>query len=152
MKREYFWLVLFLVVVCLLSFIGVSYSNNNIPSPRETWNNFFSAEDKKFYIRGFQRGMQTSLNKLSPTIANFSDGGKVWDELSDFTLFMWNIEASTISKVMDDLYKDPTNTYIYAFDMINIAYHKLKGEDIEPLLQKARKEGLQLFEWKEKKE
>lgn len=43
---------------------------------------------------------------------------------------------------MDDLYKDPANTYIKLAPIIEIACQKLKGEDVEPLLQKARKEAL----------
>jgi len=149
MKRKYSLLVLFLIAVYLLSFTVVSYSNNNIPSPGEVWNNIFSADNKGSYIAGFQQGAQASLNKLSPTIAKFTDEGKVWDELCDFSKFMWDIDISTISKVMDELYKDPANTYIYAYNMINIACQKLKGEDVELLLQKARKEGLQAFKEKE---
>lgn len=70
----------------------------------------------------------------------------------DLSEFLWEIDVTVISKVMDDLYKDPANLYIYVFAMINIAYHKLKGEDVEPLLQKAREEGLQIFKEKEESE
>lgn len=48
-----------------------------------------------------------------------------------------------IIKVMTDLYKDPANTRISISTMIDVAYQKLKGEDIEPLLQEVRKEAFQ---------
>ena len=47
-----------------------------------------------------------------------------------------------VQTVMDDLYKDPANTYIQFSSMCEIACQKLKGEDIEPLLRKARKKAL----------
>jgi len=48
-----------------------------------------------------------------------------------------------IINAMTELYKDPANTYITYFIMIEIAYQKLKGKNIEPLLREARKEALQ---------
>lgn len=47
-----------------------------------------------------------------------------------------------ITKVMTDLYKDPANTRISISTMIDIAYQKFKGENIELLLQEARKKAL----------
>ncbi len=141
-------LIIFLIVVCLLSFVGISYSNKDILSPGESWKTTSDGEHC-FYIAGFQQGIQRTFTKLSPTIEKFNDGGKVWDELVGLSEFLWEIDVTVISKVMDDLYKDPANTYIYVFAMINIAYHKLKGEDVEPILQKAREEGLQIFKEKE---
>jgi len=47
-----------------------------------------------------------------------------------------------ITKVMTDLYKDPANTCITFSIMIDIAYQKFKGKDIELLLQEARREAL----------
>ena len=67
--------------------------------------------------------------------------------------FMYNNASAyeSISKVMDDLYKDSANTYIYPVRMLDISYHKLKGEDVELLLRKAREEGLQVFKEKSEK-
>jgi len=58
--------------------------------------------------------------------------------LWDFIMF----DDKAIRNVMTDLYKDPANVYIEFSSMCLIAYHKLKGEDIEPLLQEARKKAL----------
>ncbi len=66
---------------------------------------------------------------------------EAWNELKDLSTFIEKHGSATL-KIMDDLYKDPANTYIYTTDIIEIACKKLKGEDIEPLLQKARKEAL----------
>jgi len=45
-----------------------------------------------------------------------------------------------IRDITTDLYKDPANSYIYLKDMCFLAFWKLKGKDIEPILIKSRKE------------
>ena len=90
---------------------------------------------------GFKQGIEMSLNKLSPTVDEVGDGGKAWDELVSLYNFI-DEHGAAILTVMEDLYKDPANTYIIANSIIEIACQKLKGEDIEPLLQEARKKAL----------
>ena len=124
---------------------------NNL-TPGENWNNF-SVTTKVYCVLGFQQGIAMSLVKLTPKINDLymgilSDEEETWDELreawnelKDLSTFIEKHGSATL-KIMDDLYKDPANTYIYTTDIIEIACKKLKGEDIEPLLQKARKEAL----------
>jgi len=110
-------------------------------SPGETWN-AFSVVNKRVYITGFSEGITLSMTKLVPVTARYSDRGKGFGELCDLSNFLKGNHLVAIVKVIDDLYKDPANTYIPAGYMIEIACQKLKGEDIEPLLQEARKKAL----------
>jgi len=48
------------------------------------------------------------------------------------------IPVKTIKDVTTDLYKDPANSYIYIADMCYLAFWKIKGKDIEPMLIKLR--------------
>jgi len=58
----------------------------------------------------------------------------------------------TIIRVMNDLYKDPANTYIDWSLICLIACNKLKGEDVEQLLKDVRKVAYQKYQRnKEKK-
>jgi len=152
MKRKYFFVGLFLIVFYLLCLLEVSCLANERPSPGEFWN-ITSAEGKVLFVLGYQQGIAMCLLELSPKINGILYKiDVVWDErcdelneacyeLKDYGIFIGKEEIA-ILKVMDDLYKDPANTFIYNTDMIYIAYQKLKGEDIEALLQKVREEGL----------
>ena len=135
--------IIFIIAFCLLLFMEIYglAKEPSSPGPGYIWSNKLSGTTKIYFVIGFFSGMEECLNKLVPTITVLSDGGKAWDELADFSNFM-DKDGFTILKVMDDLYKDPANTFIYNIDMIYIAYQKLKGEDMEALLQKARKEAL----------
>jgi len=114
-----------------------------LPSSGEAWN-MLSVTNKRFFMIGFQGGIAMSFNKVDPIVVGCSADSvemKVWVELVNLFNFI-NEHVDAILKVMDDLYKDPANTYIIANSMIEIACQKLKGEDIEPLLQEARKKAL----------
>jgi len=139
--------IIFIIAFCLLCLLEISCLANEPSSPGEIWNTS-SVMVKVVYVLGFQQGIGMTINKLASAIMenkdNFlagNDVGKAWDELRDLSNFI-DEHAPAILKVMDDLYKDPANMYIYTVSMCEIAYHKLKGEDIEPLLKEARKEGL----------
>ena len=158
MKRKYFFVGLFLIVFYLLCLLEVSCLANERPSPGEFWN-ITSDEGKVLFVLGYQQGIAMCLCELTSKINGILEvsypppiEAEVWDEhwdelreacyeLKDYGIFIGKEEIA-ILKVMDDLYKDPANTFIYNTDMIYIAYQKLKGEDIEALLQKVREEGL----------
>ncbi len=153
MKRKYFSVGLFLIVFYLLCLLEVSCLANKSPSPGEFWNTS-SVEGKALFVLGFQQGIAMCLFKLNPKITGIlnkievwdehcNELSEAWDELRDFDIFIGKDKQGIATlKVMDDLYKDPANTFIYNTDMIYIAYQKLKGDDIEALLQKAREEAL----------
>jgi len=52
-------------------------------------------------------------------------------------------DGDVVIKVVTSLYMSPANTYIIPTEIFFIAYQKLQGKDIEPLLQEARKEAFQ---------
>ena len=128
---------------CLLSFVEISCLalTEELPSYGEAWNMFLDAEQTLFII-GFQEGVAMSLAKLTPIDPSADTVERnIWIELFDLYLFMKE-HRGAIVKVVGDLYKDPANTYIFCRTIIEIACQKLKGEDIEPLLQEARREAL----------
>ena len=61
-----------------------------------------------------------------------------FDQYCDFL----SSNSEVVIKVVSNLYLNPANSYISPPDMFFIVYQKLKGEDIEPLLQEARKKAL----------
>jgi hypothetical protein len=138
-------IIIFLIAFYLLSFTGVSYLVEEPMSPGEIWN-VLTGMEKTSYQRGFRDGIVECLNKLVPLIRDKDIGlhsirlDITISELYDLYDFIWE-HGEAIENVMDDLYKDPANTYIQWPSMCEIAYQKLKGEDVEQLLKKARKEG-----------
>lgn len=150
--------IIFIIAVCLLSFIDISFLAKEILSPGEAWNSLTKTE-KAGYIRGFRDGIQECLSELVPlynaeTEENI-DMLMALRKLHDLCYFIWEYGRAIIT-VIDDLYKDPANTYIHWPSMCEVACQKLKGEDVEQLLKEARKEGylkplIDIQEYKEKK-
>ena len=107
------------------------------------------------YIRGFVGGMDLWGIKILPILTSKIEEGLLGFEeeetileLLNFRLYLASLAGDvdgvhSIIKVVADLYEDPANTYIPSYKMIEFAYQKLKGENIEPLLQEARKKAFQ---------
>ena len=138
--------IILTVVFCLISFGEISYLTEepSSPGPGYIWSNKLSGTTKIYFVMGFISGMEECLDKLTPIPIEIDSGrdvGIALQELIDLYCFVREHKLAVMS-VMDDLYKDPANTYIILAPIIEIACQKLKGEDIEPLLQKARKEAL----------
>ena len=143
--------IIFIIVICLLSFMGISCLAEETSSPGETWNKTLSIQGKVSYIMGFNSGIVVCAAKLDTLISEDRGFGEEIDyELEIIHLFMdlreslifINEHMEAILEVMEGLYKDPANTYIILAPMIEIACQKLKGEDVGPLLQEARKDAL----------
>lgn len=140
-------IIFIIIAFCLLCFMEISClaEEPSSPGPGYIWSNKLSGTTKIYFVMGFISGMEECLDKLTPIPIEIDSGrdvGIALQELIDLYYFVEEHGLAVIS-VMDDLYKDPANTYIILAPMIEIACQKLKGEDIEPLLQKARKEALQ---------
>jgi len=135
--------IIFIIVCFLISFVGVSYPAEQSYTSGDFWNDSIFME-KTIYITGFRMGILEGLLQLGSLIprAKGSELSMARDELYFYYEFIRE-HVESIIKVMDDLYKDPANTYIQAESICKIACQKLKGEDIEPLLQEAREEALQ---------
>ena len=136
----------FIIVFSLISFVKFSCLAEEIPKPGEVWSSFLKLDTicghkisntvKKFYIRGIGQGMQiTSALGLTD-----EDNEKIYDQAS---FIVKHVEE--IVEIMDDLYEDPANVHITLGWMCIIACDKLKGEDVEGLIQDARLLGLELY-------
>jgi hypothetical protein len=144
--------ITFIIVICLLSFVGTS----SLAKPSETWKQLKDF-DKGVYVFGIRQGIWMCIEQLAdcrPTqFTNIELEAKFTAFLKDafnFTnLFLTDDTEKSVDlwkslvEVIDDLYKDPANSYIPIANMCLIASRKLRGEPIESLLQEARKEALQ---------
>ena len=126
-----------------MEFSCLAEESSNL-TPGNFWNNSGSEEAKLCLIVGFTLGMRGCLDKLiSILIGGSGDGNDViaLQELVDLYNFLKN-HLEAVYNIVDDLYKDPANTYIQLELIREIACLKLKGEDIEPLLRELREEAL----------
>ena len=144
--------IILLIAVCLLSFVEIScLSQESNESPGEAWNRY-TGETKGIVVVAYTAGIAHAFIKLVPLLTVRSEQAPIsnedrmlWEEEMKVINELYEIQSCSddflldIIKVMTDLYKDPANTRIGISAMIDIAYQKLKGEDIEPLLREARK-------------
>ena len=146
-------IIIFIIVFCLLSFMGISCLAKEPYNYGKIWNSW-SDYTRSIYIMGLKDGLQDQIyfSFISRLIIEeknvfdkyLKDSEVVKTEearnktLSDFIRF----DDEVIRNVMTDLYEDPANTYISFYDMGGIAYRKLKGESIESLLRESREEAL----------
>ena len=135
-------IIIFIIMCCLLSFVEFSCLAEESLTNGDFWN-VSSFMEKVNYITGFRMGILKCVLKLGPLTprAKGSDLAIAFDELLDLYGFIRE-HLDAIITVMDDLYKEPANTYIQLELICEIACEKLKGEDIEPLLREARKKAL----------
>ena len=104
------------------------------PIAGELWNDINMSDIyKNIYLQGIAGGFI-----LSATITSIT-------ELKDWNNFILQ-NNETIIRVMNDLYKDPANTYIDWCLICLIACQKLKGEDTEQLLKGFRKIAYQKYQ------
>jgi hypothetical protein len=145
-------IIIFIIVICLLSFVGASC----LAQDSKFWNHLKDI-DKTIYVMGIRQGVWMCIKQFADAApnqyTNKKNEAKLYAFLKDagnfINLFLTgDMEKSadiieSLVKVMDDLYKDPANSYIPITNMCLIASRKLRGEPIESLLQEARKEALQ---------
>ena len=148
MKRV---IIIFIIAVCLLSFVGASC----LAKPSETWKQLKDF-DKGVLVLGIRQGVWMCIEQIGdcrPTqftnseleakfMAFFKDAFNFTNLFStgdeEKSLDLWK----SLVEVIDDLYKDPANSYIPIANMCLIASRKLRGEPIESLLRELRKEAL----------
>lgn len=146
-------IIIFVIVFCLLSFTGISSLDKEPYNYGKIWNSW-SDYMRSIYIMGLKDGLQNQIyfsfidrliieekdvfNKFlkDSEVVKTEKAGK--NTLWDFIMF----DDEAIRNVMTDLCKDPANTYISFYDMVGIAYRKLKGESIESSLREAREKAL----------
>ena len=142
-------IIIFVIVFCLLSFMEVSCLANF--SYGEFWNSI-DEENKMAYVAGVREGVQMCLQQFidySSPPSQSTQFATILNDNYNFVAFFTKDEMEktpnilkTFTKIIDDLYKDPANTYIGISNMCIIASRKLRGEHIDPLLRDLRKKVL----------
>jgi len=131
--------IIFIVVFCLISFTGIFSLAKEHPIAGEVWNDIYMTDIyKNIFLQGIAGGFV--LAGIVAGTATSTAG-----LLSDWNNFILQ-NNKTITKVMDGLYKDPANTYIDWCLICLVACQKLKGENIESLLQDFRKLAYQKYQ------
>ena len=141
--------IIFIIVFCLLSFTGISNLAEKPFDYGDMWNSW-SDSTRSIYIMGLKDGIQHQstihfIDQLLIIEKNVFDKylkdsevvemeKKVNKVLWDFLFF----EDKSIRDVATNLYQDPANAYVSLYNILGIAFRKIKGENIEPLLQEAR--------------
>ena len=95
---------------------------------------------------------QITERYLIPSLTKKYDTSIIEDILENYYQFVTIFKADdfkttdalykTVVNIINDLYKDPANTYISVSNMCLIASRKLRGEPIESLLRELRKDAL----------
>jgi hypothetical protein len=143
--------IIFIIVIFLLSFVGVSYLAEEPPNFSKRWNSL-SDYGKVAYLLGLGEGLGIGfldcVNWLTPYFPEKKEGEKIRayipigiNKYFKYVNFISTNEEVVI-KVISDLYKDPANAYINTPKMSFLAYRKLKGESIESSLRELREEAL----------
>jgi len=141
-----------MIAFCLLSFTGISYSNEEPKKFGELWNSFSNIQ-KITYILATDYGITKGIDICLMGYADYfieREGKEKIKQIAIAGLSILNeyleirspFDIEVISKVVTDLYKDPANTYIWISDMYILALLKVKGESIESSLREAREEAL----------
>ena len=131
----------FIIVFFLIYFMNIFCFAEEINKPGDVWNSILKFDTicgvkisdsiKTIYIRVMVQGMDiTSTLGFTVEVENTI---KIKDQ-ADFIIK--HIEE--IRNIMDDLYRDPANVNITIGWMCIIACDKLKGEDVEGLIQDVR--------------
>jgi len=145
-------ITIFIIAFCLLSFMEISCLAK---FDGEGWNQL-NYTDKETFVMGVWDGVHLCLGQLidyGPSRDTLKKNkAKFWALLEDdfhfLDLFATGDDKKTANlfetfvKIIDDLYKDPANTYISIADMCIIASRKLRGEPIESLLRELREKAL----------
>ena len=91
---------------------------------------------RREYLRGELGYSEETRKAIEEEI--WKERAKAWLLTMEFCSPKIPIEV--IRDVTTDLYKDPANSYIYITDMCYLAFWKIKGKDINPILIKLREE------------
>ena len=150
-------IIIFIITFCLLSFVGIScLAAKEATSPSGMWNSM-DDDNKEVYILGIREGIVMCLEQITerfliPASKNKNDTSIIEDILENYYQFVTIFKADdfkttdalfkTVVNIINDLYKDPANTYIEVSDMCFLASRKLRGESIESSLRELREKAL----------
>ena len=149
-------IIIFIIALCLLSFIEISCFANGSGSPGEFWNSL-DDKNKEVYIWGIREGIVMCIEQITerflvPASKNKENIAIIEAILEDYYQFVMLFRADdyettlnllkTVVNIVSNLYKDPANTYVNISDMCFLASRKLRGEPIDSLLGELRKKAL----------
>lgn len=145
-------IIIFIIALCLLSFTGISYSNEEPKKFGELWNSFSNIQ-KNTYILATDYGITKGIDICLMGYVDYfieREGKDKGEQIAIAGLSILNeyleirstFDIEVISKVVTELYKDPSNIYIWISDMYILALLKVKGESIESSLREAREKAL----------
>lgn len=140
--------IIFIIVCILLYFVEISCLAGEHVNFADWWN-ILTDYGKQVFLHGLGHGLGKGfLDAVNQFGLNLPEGevSTVINEYFEYINFISGVDTSkrdAVIKVINDLYKDPANIFIPVAEVSFIAYKKLKGENIELLLQKAREEALQ---------
>jgi len=145
-------IIILIIAVCLLSFTGISYSNEGPKKYGELWNSFSNIQKITYILAtdyGITKGIDICLKGYGDYFIE-REGKEKRKQIAIAGLSILNeyleirspFDIEVISKVVTELYKDPANIYIWISDMYILALLKIKGESIESSLREAREKAL----------
>jgi len=120
------------------------------------WNSF-DDNAKEVYIWGIREGIVMCMEQITerfllPAFINKNDTSIIEDILENYDQFVRIFDVDdyetqynllkTFVNIVNNLYKDPANTYIAVSDMCLLASRKLRGEPIESPLRELREKAL----------
>ena len=130
-----------------------SKDNPNLTEGLTNWGEFWdclSIDERIVYCVGMRDGIRKAIFDCVEWMY-FSIPNSAKSQLPelDFVvsfdqyLSFLSSDGDVVIKVVTSLYMSLANTYIIPTEIFFIAYQKIQGKDIEPLLQEARKEAFQ---------
>lgn len=139
--------IIFIIVIYLLTFTKISYSEERYKIPGIFWNSLVELDNDDYEISSFIkeifiRGIGAGVALSSSLLIIFDLSEEVRDLLEDWNIFI-DRNADAIMGVMDSLYSDPANKDIKMAMICFLACEELIGFDIKPLLRRARIQALQ---------
>jgi len=150
-------IIILIIAFCLSSSAGVScLAAKEAYSPSQMWNSMDDT-NREVYIWGIREGIVMCMEQITerflvPAFINKNDTSIIEDILENYDQFVRIFDADdskitdtllkTVVNIVNDLYKDPANTYINVSDMCLLASRKLRGESIESSLRELREKAL----------
>ena len=154
-------IIILIIVFCLLSFVEFSCFSAQRDNYKNIWDSWEEYE-KYVYLWGLRDGLREQptadihsllinpesycdpFSRLEYSLKYSEEIKKVIKEerYKVWEIIIWfgspKIPIEVIRDVTTDLYKDPANSYIYIADMCYLAFWKIKGKDVDPILIKLR--------------
>lgn len=143
-------LIIVVTLILAIASVSAAWQQSNEAQIWNAWTN----PVKDTYLKGFQEGAVVAYFKAGESwlqpgeLSQKPETNKVKKARESIFLLL---DIEVIRDVMSNLYEDPANQYVQIFDMVYIARDKLRGENIDEALRKARKNALELKVYKNKK-